>query len=40
VSVLTDVSWLYYNVVGALSVLIIGTVLSRMEPTPRSSSTA
>ncbi len=28
VSVLTDVSWLWYNVVGAFTVLIVGTVLS------------
>ncbi len=30
VSVLTDVSWLYYNVVGTVSVLVTGTLFSRM----------
>jgi Na+/proline symporter len=32
VSVLTDVSWLWYNVVGAVSVVLIGTALSRLGP--------
>ena len=32
VSVTTDISWLYYNVVGALTVLAVGTVMSRLRP--------
>ena len=32
VSVTTDISWLYYNVVGALTVLAVGTVMSRFRP--------
>lgn len=30
VSVLTDISWLWYNVVGAISVVLIGAVLSHL----------
>jgi hypothetical protein len=29
VSVTTDISYLYYNVVGALTVLAVGTLMSR-----------
>jgi Na+/proline symporter len=29
---LTDVSWLWYNVVGAVSVVLIGAILSRLGP--------
>ena len=32
VSVLTDISWLWYNVVGAVSVVLIGAILSRLAP--------
>jgi Na+/proline symporter len=32
VSVLTDISWLWYNVVGAVSVVLIGALLSRAGP--------
>jgi len=30
VSVTTDISYLYYNVVGALTVLAVGTLMSRL----------
>ena len=32
VSVTTDISYLYYNVVGALTVLAVGTLMSRLSP--------
>ncbi len=32
VSVTTDISYLYYNVVGTLTVLAVGTVMSRLSP--------
>ena len=35
VATLTDISWLYYNIVGAAVVLTVGTLLStRPAPTP------
>ncbi len=35
VSVLTEISWLWYNVVGSLTVLLVGGVLSRLAPAGR-----
>ncbi|SVB33456.1 uncharacterized protein METZ01_LOCUS186310, partial [marine metagenome] len=29
----TDISWLYYNVVGSLTVLVVGTIVSWMSST-------
>ena len=36
VSITTDISWLYYNVVGALTVLAIGTLRSFVASRPPS----
>jgi Na+/proline symporter len=32
VSITTDISWLYYNVVGAVTVVLVGSLLSRVTP--------
>ena len=35
----TNISWLYYNVVGALTVLLVGTLVSWMSPIGTSQAT-